>query len=318
MLKALESKMKQDRLLSHAISSEEIGTTLQNISQRIKLQGDEPYCSVSQQLEVLDQLAQFDFGRYLLQNQGINGYWTHYMLTHPWFGRKTGKNNRGEALTTLESFILDRAPVMLATQQRFEIFLKENQKKVQNNANLACVPCGMMGELLYLNFKDIGNIYLMGIDYDTKTLVDAQILAEQQGVLQFVKLIQEDAWSLSFQNEFDLISSNGLNIYEPDDNKVTELYGQFYKSLKSGGKLVTSFLTYPPTLTKHCEWDMSKINQQDLLFQKIIFADIIKAKFQCYRSSEQTDAQLKVAGFVDIQFIYDDAKLFPTVVAYKK
>jgi len=312
------NKMEQQRLISHAISPEAIETTLQKIRERIRQQGDKPHFTVSQQLETLDQLSQFDFGRYLLQNQGINGYWTHYMLTHPWFGRKTGKNNCGESLTNLENFLLDCAPTMLATQQRFEIFLRENQKQVKNNAKLACIPCGMMGELLYLNFKDIDNIHLIGIDYDTNTLKDAQTLAEQQSALPFVELIQQDAWRLIFQDEFDLISSNGLNIYEPDDEKVTELYRQFYKSLKRGGKLVTSFLTYPPTLTNQCEWDMSKINQNDLLLQKTIFVDIIEAKWQCFRSTEQTKSQLESVGYSDIQFIYDEAKMFPTVVAYKK
>lgn len=56
---------------------------------------------------------------------------------------------------------------------------------------------------------------------------------------------------------------------------------------------------------------------EDLLKQKIIFADVIQAKFQCYHSSEQTKKQLETAGFTDIQFIYDKAKIFPTVVAYK-
>src|SRR3990167_4682185 len=95
--------MEQQRLISHRISPEALDITLQKISERIKRQGDQPHFAVSQQLELLNQLSQFDFGRYLLQNQGINGYWTHYMLTHPWFGRKTGKNNRGESLTALES-----------------------------------------------------------------------------------------------------------------------------------------------------------------------------------------------------------------------
>src|SRR3990167_1577482 len=310
--------MEQQRLISHRISPEALDITLQKISERIKRQGDQPHFAVSQQLELLNQLSQFDFGRYLLQNQGINGYWTHYMLTHPWFGRKTGKNNRGESLTALESFMLDRAPTMLATQQRFEIFLKENQKQVKNTAKLACIPCGMMGELVYLHFKDIKSIYLVGIDYDANALKDAEILAAQQGVLPWVTFIQQDAWHLNFQDEFDLISSNGLNIYEPYDEKVTELYRQFYKALKHGGKLVASFLTYPPTLTNQCEWNMSAINQADLLLQKIIFVDIIGAKWQCFRSSEQTRTQLASVGYHAIQFIYDEAKMFPTVVAFKK
>jgi hypothetical protein len=89
-------------------------------------------------------------------------------------------------------------------------------------------------------------------------------------------------------------------------------------AIKPGGKLVTSFLTHPPGLTNHCEWDLSQINQDDLLLQKIILVDIAEAKWQCYRSTEQTYAQLKSAKFENIEFIYDDAKIFPTVIAHKR
>ncbi len=309
--------MKQERLKSHVVSPENIQKTMQTITQRIENEGDKPHVTVKRQIEILSQLSEFDFGRYLLQNQGINGYWTHYMLTHPWFGRKTGKNNRGEPFNALEDFMLNRAPTLLATQERFEIFLKENQKKVVNGANLACIPCGMMGELLYLDFKNISNITLTGIDYDPNTLQDAESLAEKQHLSQFIKLIQRDAWNLNIQNEFDLISSNGLNIYEPDNDKVTELYRQFFAALKPGGKLVTSFLTFPPLLSSQSEWDLSKVNLEDALLQKIIFVDVINAKWQCYRSSDQTLQQLKSAGFSSVSFIYDRAKMFPTVVAQK-
>ncbi len=314
----MPDKIDQQRLLSHTVSTEAIEIIYQRISEKIKQQNDNLHFSQSEKLALLDQLMQFDFGRYLLQNQGINGYWTHYMLTHLWQGRITGKNNREEPLTKLESFLLNRAPTLLATQQRFEIFLHENQKQVKNNSKLACIPCGMMGELLYLNFDGIQNISLIGIDYDIHTLNDAKMLAEEQGLSPFVKLIQQDAWNLGFQNEFDLISSNGLTIYEPDDEKVLELYQHFYLALNRGGKLVTSFMTIPPTLTNQCEWQMSKINMNDFLLLKTIFIDIIEAKCQCFRSSEETKNQLESAGFTDIQFIYDEAKLFPTVVAYKE
>lgn len=313
------SKIKdKGRLISHATSPQAIGITLKDIRERIEREGDKPFFSVAQQLDLLNQLCQFDFGCYLLQNQGINGYWTHYMLTHPWFGRKTGKNNRNEAFTSLESFLLNRSPTLLATQQRFEIFLQENQKQIKNDSHLACIPCGMMGELLYLNYEGIKNIHLIGIDYDANTLKDAELLAKKQNLLPFVMLVQQDAWHLTFKDEFDLVSSNGLNIYESDDNKVTELYRQFYEALKPNGKLVTSFLTPPPTLSENSEWDMTKINQQDLLLQKTLFVDILGAKWQCYRTSEQTKIQLESVGFNDIQFIYDEAKIFPTVVAYKR
>lgn len=314
----MSNKPEKTRLISHTTSPDILDDIIQKTSQRIKQEGDKPYATVTFQLDLLTQLNQFDLGRYLLQNKGINGYWTHYILTYPWFGKKTGKNNRGEPLTPLEQFLLERAPIILATQQRFNIFLKENQKQVHSNTKLASIPCGMMGELLYLDYKNISHIDLIGIDYDDHALEDAQTLAKQRDVLDAVKLYQQDAWDLKFENEFNLVSSNGLNIYESDDEKVEALYQQFHKALKPHGKLVTSFLTPPPTMTKHCEWDFSEVNQDDLLLQKIVISDIVGAKWQCYRSSEQTYHQLKSVGFENIEFIYDAAKIFPTVIAYKK
>lgn len=306
-----------ESLISHAVNPNDIHDIIQTTSECIIQAGDKPHVTVKRQLELLNELSQFNFGKFLLQNQGINGYWTHYMLTHPWFGRKTKRNDEGEPLSELEMFLLDKAPGMLATQQRFEYFLRENQEKVSDNATLACIPCGMMGELLYLNFHAINTIQLIGIDYDADTLNDAKQLAEKKELSQFTKFIKSNAWDLEYQNKFDLISSNGLNIYESDDDKVTELYQRFHAALKPNGKLVTSFLTFPPPLTEQCEWDMSNINKKDLLLQQIIFIDIIQAKFRNYRSTEQTREQLQTAGFNDIQFIYDKAKMFPTVVAVK-
>lgn len=309
--------LDQQRLKSHSVFSEPLAYTLERIAARIRQEGDKPYVSVARQLELLQQLSQFEFGQFLLQNQGINGYWTHYMLTHPWYGRLTGNNQYGKPLHELEKFLLDRAPVMLATQQRFTHFLRENQNAVKDHARLACIPSGCLGELLYLDFSDIDQIELIGIDYDDVALDDAHDLADKLGLSRFIRLIQGDAWQLNLHNEFDLISSNGLNIYEPEDNKIIDLYRQFHGALKPGGKLVTSFLTVPPQAGGNCEWQMDKINQQDMLLQKIIFADILDAKFRCFRSSPQTRSQLEAAGFNDIEFIYDEASLFPTVIARK-
>jgi len=129
---------------------------------------------------------------------------------------------------------------------------------------------------------------------------------------------QLDAFKMDSSNEFDLISSNGLNIYESDDKKVTKLYQNFYQALKPGGKLVTSFLTPPPGRDQVCDWDFDYINQEDLMLQKAIFADILQAKWQCFRTEEQTRLQLEEgAGFNNIKFKYDQARMFPTVIAIK-
>jgi hypothetical protein len=68
----------------------------------------------------------------------------------------------------------------------------------------------------------------------------------------------------------------------------------------------------------YCEWNMEEINPQDLLLQKIIFADILNLKCQCFRSTEQTKDQLESVGFKDIYFIPDTPNLFPTVTAIKR
>ena len=82
-----------DKLLSHSIHPEALQHTIEKIKNRIISQGDLPNVTVQKQLDLLDQLTQFDFGKFLLQHQGVNGYWTHYALTYPWFGMKTVKNN---------------------------------------------------------------------------------------------------------------------------------------------------------------------------------------------------------------------------------
>lgn len=308
---------KQENIISHNTGSSHLNTAMQQMKERIIKEGDKPHVTVETQLKILQELCQFEFGQFLIKNQGINGYWTHYMLTHPWFGRKTGLNNSGKPLSPMESFILDKAPTMLATQQRFELFLQENQKTIFNGATVASIPCGMLGELLYLDFKGISNIQLIGIDYDPAALQDAITLAEKLNLTSFTQTLCGNAWELNIQDEFDLISSNGLNIYEPDDDKILDLYQQFHNALKKGGKLVTSFLTYPPHLSPQCEWVLDKINQEDLLLQRIVFSDILNAKFQCFRSSQQTKEQLESTGFRNISFLYDEAHIFPTIVAEK-
>ncbi|HVE43769.1 MAG TPA: class I SAM-dependent methyltransferase [Gammaproteobacteria bacterium] len=309
--------VNQARLLSHALTTVASDDQfIHQIADRIKREGDKPHVSVEQQLALLEQLSQLEFGRFLLQNQGINGYWTHYMLTYPWVHQKP----EGQIINPygdIENFMLTAAPTMLATQQRFRIFLEQNQLQVREDAKLACVPCGVMSELLYLDYQGISTIELVGIDYDVGALSEAKKLADEKKLSSFLTLEQGDAWHLGIENAFDLISSNGLNIYEPDPEKVKGLFAEFYAALKPGGKLVTSFLTPPPGMTEVCEWDMRKINQQHALFQQIIFADIIQLKCRYFQSSREVASQLESIGYRDITFFYDEARLFPTVVAFK-
>ena len=313
------SMSDQANIISHHRNAVSLENVVKKIKSRILNEGDKPHVSVQKQLALLADLQQFEVGRFLIHNRGINGFWTDYILTHPERGRKTGRNFSGALFSDLEKFLLDRAPTMLATQQRFKIFLRENQKCVCENASLACIPSGLMGELRYLDFQNIRNIRLVGVDLDKDALSQALQLAKRQKLQTFVELKNENAWHLSARAEFDLISSNGLSIYEACNNRLLRLYKAFYQALKSGGKLITSFLTHPRSADdpQKCCWNLQQVNQADLLLQKIIFDDVLKVKWQCFRSEKETEGLLEKAGFKEIRFIDDQARIFPTVIALK-
>ncbi len=82
---------------------------------------------VESQLKLIDLLSQFELGRFLLTRGGLNGYWTDYIVKHPRNGRLSRLNNENRPLNPLEAFLLDRAPTVLATQQRLK-FLKQKFK----------------------------------------------------------------------------------------------------------------------------------------------------------------------------------------------
>ncbi|MGK7877157.1 MAG: class I SAM-dependent methyltransferase [Xenococcaceae cyanobacterium] len=316
MSKPSQAKNKQ-RLLSHGETYETLKQTIERIKARIHHQEKQPDVTVEEQLRIVDELASFPFGQFLLQNRGWDGYWTDYTIKHPYNGRISGKDSQGRPLTELEKMLLDKFPAVIATQQRAVHFQKVIQQYITSGAILASVPCGLMRDLLGRDFTGVENFRLVGIDLDPKSLEGAKQLAEQYGLSSSVEFYQEDAWNLPFQERFTLLTSNGLNIYEPDDEKVTHLYKQFFKSLVPGGILVTSFLTPPPQSDPNSEWQMNQIDPDALQKQKIVFHDVLNVKFQCYRNASTIQLQLQNAGFDEMEFIWDDACIFPTVVAHK-
>ncbi len=78
-------------------------------------------------------------------------------------------------------------------------------------------------------------------------------------------------------NGYDIITSNGLNIYQPNDEKLIDLYKKFYQALKPGGILITSFLTPPPSISTESTW--KNFDLSDALKQKVLFSDIIQVNW---------------------------------------
>jgi hypothetical protein len=84
---------------------------------------------VRKQLGLLEGLGQFELGRFLIEKGGLNGFWTNYIVTY----------RKGESLHELESYLLDRAPTILATQERFGIFKREIQKRLREGGTYASI-----------------------------------------------------------------------------------------------------------------------------------------------------------------------------------
>ena len=261
--------------------------------------------SLDQELEILQELSTFELGKFLLVNKGLNGYWTSYIILHGL--QKT-------QISPLEKWILTSAPTVLATRERFYIFQNSLQKYLNSNSTIASIPCGTMDDLTSLDTESFHNIHYVGIDYDNTSLE----LAKQNSApckKVSVHFQKKDAWNLDSPSQFTIVTSNGLNIYEADDNKVIDLYKSFYHSLQEGGILITSFLTPPPSLSPESPW--KNYNPNDLLKQKAVFLDIIDANWQAFRTETQTRIQLQKAGFTHIHCIYDTQAMFPTVIARK-
>lgn len=260
---------------------------------------------LSQTLELLEQLSEFELGRFLLANKGLNGYWTSYIILH---------GPKKESLTILEEWFLHSAPAVKATQERFKIFQQKLQSNLRDNISIASVPCGIMDDLVGLNTSKYTNVTFVGIDLDDESTELAKQNSKNNELAKYI-FLKKDAWNLGIESEYDIITSNGLNIYEPNDEKVVDLYRNFYTALKPCGLLITSFLTPPPALSEESPWQ--NLNKEDLIKQKAIFADIIEAGWQCFQTEKETIDQLTQAGFIDINITYDTQHMFPTVTARK-
>lgn len=280
---------------------------LAHLKERIKTNFDSD--TSLQLIQVLNELNDFELGKFLIQHEGLNGHWTHEVVT--WNEKKAVKNKTEKALFA-------EIPATLATRQRFHTF-KQIIRSLLSAPNqvIASIPSGYMSEVLLLDAEILEHTQMIAVDLDKDALNGAFALARNQKIAEKLKLIHEDAWNIQLTEEVDIITSNGLNIYEHDNNRVIKLYEKFYRALKKDGTLITSFLTPPPTLSPASPWKMENINLTALQLQKAIFLDILNAKWSAYRTEDLTKQQLEHAGFKEIKFIYDDAHLFPTVVAKK-
>lgn len=289
-------------LISHQ-SEETFEEIFEKTKKRLQ-ESDELTVPREQALWMLDQVSQFDLGRFILQNKGINGYWTAYAILH---GLEKDLSN------PLENWVIRRSPIFLATQERFKIFQKQIEMRISSGMALASIPCGVMDDLLLADRRGTSDIKFYGIDLDEESLALARENAYLRGVEKDCQFLKRNAWNLGIDAEYDLIASNGLNVYEPDAARVKELYRNFYQALRPEGILITSFWTYPPALDENSPW--KNYNLDDLKKQRALFVDVLQVKWQFFRTESEMRQHLESTGFEVLEVIYDHQAMFPTIVA---
>lgn len=263
---------------------------------------------------VYQELMKFELGRFLIENGGLNGFWTSYIVMYPERGKRTGLSSDGTSLSETERWLLEKCPIVLATQERFQIFRRLTQEYIDKHGrdgmDFASIPCGLMDDLFTLNYRAIKDVLLTGIDLDAKVV--EHVKKNDQLLKPSVphQVVTADAWKLRLRRSFNLLMSNGLNLYEPNDEQCIKLYKKFAQSLRPGGVLITSFITSREVWTDFV--------MEDFLRQRTVFAEVVKAKWQNQRTEAQMKEQLEQAGFGDFLVMPDKQHMFFTIRAQVK
>jgi hypothetical protein len=261
-------------------------------------------------LSLRDDMREFPLGRFLLENLGLNGFWTSYVLMHPERGRLTGRGIDGYPLQAPESWLLNECPIFLATQERFRIFRRLTQSVLVPGMRLASLPCGLMDDLLGLDIpEELQNVSFTGIDIDREALIFAANNARARGCRIPLDLRQADIMRMPIAAEFDLITSNGLNIYMEDDADCIAFYERVANMLNPGGHLITSFITPARSWKPYSAEALARQHQ--------LFGRAVPVRWMCTRSVGLTCRQLLHAGLEPVSVTYDSQCMFPTVHARK-
>lgn len=293
--------------ITDAASTERIAA---DIERRLRA-ADRLVLPLADTLELLHGLQQFDLGRFMLHNRGLNGYWTSYIF----------RNAPEGPVTPLEHWLLNDS-LLCQARERYHRFRDLIAECVTDGATLASIPCGVMDDLLTQDYRGVEDVRLVGVDLDTESLRYAEENARRHGLADRTSFCHEDAWNLGAGAEFDLVVSNGLNMYESDPERLTGLYRSFHRALRHGGRLLISFLTPPPPppweAPEHAAaWEKYGIGEDDLRRELSLMGDIVRATYLNFASESDVRAQLTAAGFTVRSVQYSAGGVLPIATAVK-
>lgn len=304
---------------SHHPIYHDLNIAIENLKHRfMQQQASSGICSHTSLEEVsmiLEDLAKFPLGQHILLSGGSNGAWTDYLISPEEYFSQMNLSDIN--LSLIERFFLFSSPAVLAQRELHKKLQKTAQSHIGNNKIFASIPCGLMRDFLSLDYSEIENFSLVGIDIDPESLEKSRKLAAEMNVKQ-VTYIQADAWNLKYKDTFDFISSVGLNMYEKNQEKVIDLYRNLFNALKPGGILFTGILTWPPYLDiQKTDWAMEEIPKYDLRLETVLHKDVLNIQWLNCRTIAEAKEDFIKAGFTDVRIETDSKCIFPAIIARK-
>ncbi|TAJ10004.1 MAG: class I SAM-dependent methyltransferase [Nitrospirae bacterium] len=271
-------------------------------------------------LSLAEDAARSELGRFLLCARGLNWRATD-LLFDPAYQATLRQQERDHSLGLFDRLAFFTCPLFLATRERFRIFQQQTQPLVTDGTVLASLPCGRMRDLLSLDYAHLGQeVRLVGLDKDPEALQGAQTLATEMQTMRPARcaveflacdILKPNLTETGIREKFDVVTSNGLNIYLNDDQCRT-FYRHVHEALKPGGTFITSHIVP----AEEYRWD--QINRDHWHLQAIILTVLIGALWEPrVKPAQLVRKQLDAAGFREVRTRPDLQGIFPTFVAKK-
>lgn len=270
-------------------------------------------------VSLAEEAARSEIGRFLLCSRGLN-WRTTDLLFDPVYHEALRAQERDRVLPLFDKLAFFIFPLFLATQERAGIHRKQTQAHLRNGAVLASLPCGRMRDLLTLDFTSFAGVRLVGIDKDPEALQGARSFALEtlavtplHGTVEYRlgDAMQAGMTTPPSRDEFDLVTSSGLNIYLTDEQCVF-FYRHIYEAMKPGSRFITGHILPP------AEYRWERINRGHWELQAVALTVLIGALWESLvKPKEAVQGQLEAAGFRDVEILPDTQRIFPTFVSRK-
>ena len=257
-------------------------------------------------LNILDQLASSETGRFLIEYPRIDSFWVQCMERLHFL--ETSSNE-------IEYFLKAQAPLIQAihrTADTLNVWLRDN---LRDGLSLCACGARTVRHLLPFDYENLVNISIMMVDPLRQNLNFMGDIAAEHKLSSLLYPILGHPCDLDFRESLDVIVLDPLDL-TPDQYAV--FYDRAHRALKPGGVLVQTFFTGSPQQSSTSPWKMEAIVQEDLDRQTFLFNKILNIEYpHALHSLDTLGNNLSQAGFANVDYVPDPAFMYPLVLAQK-